>query len=147
MRRLHVIVMNPDYDQWEPASGGAYEHWTCPERPGSLYQLIELKKGIGTAHEYREDVLAVLSGCATVTEARVALDDFSAMDVTEGDGGGHVYDSETWNEIRDDFEAGYPDNSCEGAIRSRLDPYNAYTPDGEKCGRLCQCEDYPCCGH
>lgn len=34
-----------------------------------------------------------------------------------------------------------------GAVYSRLDPYNAYSSDGERIGALCGCEDYPCCGH
>jgi hypothetical protein len=35
-----------------------------------------------------------------------------------------------------------------GLTMSRLDPYGAYSPDGELIGRVsCGCEDYPCCGH
>ena len=43
------------------------------------------------------------------------------------------YDPETWE--------------SEGQGASYHDPFNAYNMDGEKIGRLCTCEDYPCCGH
>ena len=34
-----------------------------------------------------------------------------------------------------------------GRLNSILDPYGVFTPDGEKIGSTCGCEDYPCCGH
>jgi hypothetical protein len=38
-------------------------------------------------------------------------------------------------------------NESLGQVYSNLDPYNAYSTDGQRVGRLCSCEDYPCCGH
>lgn len=34
-----------------------------------------------------------------------------------------------------------------GYTLSCQDPYGIYTPDGQKIGSTCRCEDYPCCGH
>ena len=34
-----------------------------------------------------------------------------------------------------------------GLTYSRLDKHGVYTPDGQKIGSTCGCEDYPCCGH
>lgn len=142
----HVILENPDYSEWEPDSGYGYEHLTCSDKPGALYRLYELEQGFGTVHEWRKDANETLAKCATLREKKLALDEWSMEDIINSDGGGSVYDSETWRAMRGDFEETYPDN-CKGAIYSRLDPHNAYSPDGEKVGSLCHCEDYPCCGH
>ena len=48
-------------------------------------------------------------------------------------GGFDPLDEETW------------ESPGQGA--SYWDPHNAYSSDGQKVGRLCACEDYPCCGH
>ena len=41
----------------------------------------------------------------------------------------------------------FNDSEPLGLTLSKLNSHGVFTPDGQKIGSTCGCEDYPCCGH